>query len=108
MLETILSNIRLGAIGPLQVFGSLLAALVLSLFTTYVYRTTHSGYAYSKSFNTTLVTVTMVVTMMMMVIGNYLALSLGLIGALSVIRFRSAIKDPRDIAFLFIPRAPSS
>lgn len=92
----------MGQAGPLDVVINLLLALVLSLIMTFVYRQTHTGFAYSKSFNTTLVAVAMVVTMIMMVIGNYLALSLGLVGALSVIRFRSAIKDPRDIAYLFL------
>jgi len=56
---------------------------------------------YSKSFNVTLLLTSMVTAMVMMVIGTNLALSLGMVGALSIIRFRSAIKDPRDIGFLF-------
>ena len=102
MLQKLISDLQMTTFGPVQVVANLLVALVLALITTYVYRKTHSGYAYSRSFNMTMVSVTMVVTMMMMVIGNYLALSLGLIGALSVIRFRSAIKDSKDMAFLFI------
>ncbi len=102
MLQDLLSQLQMGSFGPIKVLSNLLMALVLSLLTTFVYRKTHSGYAYSRSFNITMVSVAMVVTMMMMVIANYLALSLGLIGALSVIRFRSAIKDSKDMAFLFI------
>lgn len=102
MLEDLISDARLGSVGPLQVVISLTVSLVLALITAFVYRVTHSGYAYSRSYNTTMVIVAMVITLMMTVIGNYLALSLGLIGALSVIRFRTAIKDPKDIAYLFI------
>lgn len=86
----------------LEVASNLLVALVLALGTSLVYRTTHSGYSYSRSFNVTLVSVTMTITLIMMIIGSYWVLSLGLIGALSVIRFRSAIKDPKDIAYLFL------
>lgn len=86
----------------LEVASNLLVALVLALVTSFVYRVTHSGYSYSRSFNVTLVSVTMTITLIMMIIGTYWVLSLGLIGALSVIRFRSAIKDPKDIAYLFL------
>jgi len=101
MLEELVNNLQMGNLGPLQILSNLLVTLVLTLTTSSVYRWTHSGYAYSRSFNMTMVTVAMVVSMMM-VIGSYLALSLGLIGALSVIRFRTAVKDPKDMAFLFI------
>ena len=102
MFEELISGARIGSVGPVQVVISLLVSLVLALMTAFVYRLTHSGYAYSRSYNITMVSVAMVITLMMTVIGNYLALSLGLIGALSVIRFRTAIKDPKDIAYLFI------
>ena len=102
MLEELLTNARIGSVGPLQIVISLVVSLVLALITAFVYRITHSGYAYSRSYNVTMISVAMVITLMMTVIGNYLALSLGLIGALSVIRFRTAIKDPKDIAYLFI------
>lgn len=92
----------LSSLGLVDVVANLLLALLLSLVNSYVYRKTHSGYAYSVSFNMAMVIIAMVVTMIMMVISNYLALSLGLVGALSVIRFRTAIKDPKDIAYLFL------
>lgn len=95
MFSDLLSNLQLGSFTPLQILTNLLVALVLALVTSFVYRVTHSGYAYSRSYNITMVIVTMVITMMMMVIGNYLVLSLGLIGAHSVIRFRTAIKEPQ-------------
>ncbi len=102
MLEEIISRLQIGSSGPLQVLVNMSVALVLALITSFIYRLTHSGYAYSRSYNITMICVALVITLMMMAISNYLVLSLGLIGALSVIRFRTAIKDPRDIAYLFI------
>ena len=102
MLDEILRDLKFGDFGPMEVLTNLLVALVLAIVTSFVYRHTHTGLSYSRSFNVTMVSVAMTITMIMMVIGNYLALSLGLVGALSVIRFRSAIKDPRDIAYLFL------
>ncbi len=101
-MNSILSGMELGRVGPVDIVTNLLLALVLSLCNSFVYRKTHSGYGYSVSFNVTMISVAMIVTMIMMVIGNYLALSLGLVGALSVIRFRTAIKDAKDITYLFL------
>lgn len=102
MLDEFFSEYEFGAFSALDVTLNLLVALGLSLAVTVVYRKTHSGLSYSRSFNVTLIAVTMTITMIMMIIGNYWVLSLGLVGALSVIRFRSAIKDPKDIAYLFL------
>jgi hypothetical protein len=101
-LSELLQRIETMGSDPLESALRLLWALLLTLVTAWVYRLTHRGLGYSASFNVTMVSIAMVVTMTMMVISNYIALSLGLVGALSVIRFRTAIKDPRDIAFLFL------
>lgn len=79
----------------------LILSLILAMFIYYIYKKTYSGVLYSKNFNITLVFTSMVVTVIMMAISGSLALSLGLIGALSIIRFRTAIKDPKDVTFLF-------
>ena len=84
-----------------EILIGLFMSLVLSLFIFYIYKKTYSGVLYSKNFNVTLVFTSMVVTVIMMAISGNLALSLGLIGALSIIRFRTAIKDPKDVTFLF-------
>ncbi|MBN2441487.1 MAG: DUF4956 domain-containing protein [Spirochaetales bacterium] len=76
-------------------------AIIVALMISWVYKKTYSGIIYSKNFNITLVLVTVVTSVVMMVIGSNLALSLGMVGALSIIRFRSAIKDIRDIGYLF-------
>ena len=76
-------------------------ALLLAFFQFFVYKKTYTGVKYSKSFNITLVMVTVITTMVMMIIESNLALSLGMVGALSIIRFRTAVKDPLDVAFIF-------
>lgn len=85
-----------------EVFMNLGLTLVLSVVVSYLYRFTHAGYAYSRSFNVSLIGTSMIVCMTMMVIANRVALSLGLVGAISVIRFRTAVKDPRDLSFIFL------
>ncbi|MGI5850405.1 MAG: DUF4956 domain-containing protein [Christensenellales bacterium] len=74
---------------------------VLALFIFFVYKKTFSGVLYSLSFNVTLVIIALTTAIVIMLIGSNLAVSLGMVGALSIVRFRSAIKEPRDLAFLF-------
>lgn len=80
---------------------NLITTTVLALFIYFIYRKSFSGVIYSQSFNVTLVMVCIITATVMMTIGSNMALSLGLVGSLSIIRFRTAIKEPRDIAFLF-------
>lgn len=80
---------------------SMALTVLLSLFVYWVYKKTYNGVMYSKNFNVTIILISTVTAMVMMVIGSNLALSLGMVGALSIIRFRASIKDPKDIAFLF-------
>lgn len=84
-----------------QIAFAILAAVVLGVLMCVVYRVTYRGTLYSKNFNLTLLLVALITTIVMMIIGTNLALSLGMVGSLSIIRFRTAIKEPRDIAFLF-------
>ncbi len=77
------------------------AACIISLLIFISYRLTHSGVVYSKKFNVSLVMLTLITTLVMNVIGNNIALSLGMVGALSIVRFRTAIKDSRDTAYIF-------
>ena len=83
------------------IFTALVTSLILGYALTYVYRKTHTGFSYEASFNFTLVLITVITTVIMMVIGSNIALSLGLIGSLSIIRFRAVIKDSKDMAYLF-------
>ncbi len=84
-----------------QIILGLLLTFVFALFIYYIYKKTYQGVVFSKNFGLTLIVVSLVGAMIVMAISGNLALSLGMIGALSIVRFRSAIKDPRDIAYLF-------
>jgi hypothetical protein len=85
----------------LHLFTALLTALVLAFFIALVYRNTHRGMNYEPAFLTTLVLIAPVVALVMFFIRGDLVLSLGLIGSLSIIRFRTPIKDTRDMVYLF-------
>ena len=74
---------------------------VLGLFIFFIYKKTFTGVLYSLSFNVSIVAIAMTTAMVIMLIGSNLAISLGMVGALSIVRFRCAIKEPRDLAFLF-------
>jgi len=87
---------------PGQVGLSFLLAFSLAFIWATVYRKTHSGVAYTRSFFLTLLLMAPIVTMVMMAIGSNVALSLGLVGSLSIIRFRTVIKDTKDMVFLFL------
>ena len=76
-------------------------AAVIAAFIFLSYRLSHSGSVYSAKFNVTLAALTVITTTVMIVIGNNIALSLGMVGALSIVRFRTAIKDPRDTTYIF-------
>lgn len=78
-----------------------IAAILISILIFISYRISHAGTLYSRKFNISLVMLTVVTTLVMNVIGNNIALSLGMVGALSIVRFRTAIKDPRDTAYIF-------
>ena len=79
----------------------LAAASILACFIFLSYWLSHDGSIYSKKFNISLVALTIITTTVMIVIGNNIALSLGMVGALSIVRFRTAIKDSRDTVYIF-------
>lgn len=89
------------ALSLLDLVVALSLAFLLGLGMAGVYRLTFSGFTYERSFLVTLATMPMVVAVVMSFIANNLALSLGMVGALSIIRFRTVIKDSRDMVFLF-------
>lgn len=80
-------------------------AFLLGMVTALLYRLTSDGPGSSRSFMNTLVMLSMITAMVMMVIGNSVARAFGLVGALSIIRFRTAVKDTRDTAFVFLALA---
>ncbi len=84
-----------------QICLNFIVALILGLIIYISYRFSHSGAVYSARFNASLLMLTLITTLIMNVIGNNIALSLGMVGALSIVRFRTAIKDPRDTTYIF-------
>lgn len=84
-----------------QIFLNFTVALILGAVIYISYRFSHSGAVYSARFNVSLLMLTLITTLIMNVIGNNIALSLGMVGALSIVRFRTAIKDPRDSTYIF-------
>ena len=92
-------NFSTNQVLPLLV--TVVLAFVIGLFVYLIYRLTFSGVIYSKTFNMSLVMLTMVTTMVILIMSNNVKLSLGMVGALSIVRFRTAIKDPIDTVFMF-------
>ena len=86
---------------PVQVILTLIVGLLMGLYVWFIYKKTFSGVMYSRTYGMTLVMMTIVTALMLMLINNSLTLSLGMVGALSIVRYRTAIKDPLDTAFIF-------
>ena len=102
MLNLDLSQtLQVGIVSPSQMIANFVVAIIISVLVALVYKRSHQGVSYSRGFVLSLVMVGVVMAGVMMVIGNSLARAFGLFGAFSLVRFRSAIKDPRDIAFVF-------
>ncbi len=84
-----------------DVVVNIFISFAIGMFIFYIYKKTFRGVLYQKSFNVTLVIVCTITTLIIMTISGNLVLSLGMVGALSIVRFRTPIKDPIDLAFLF-------
>ena len=80
---------------------ALALAFGIGIFIFLIYKKTYAGVMYSSSFGVTLVAMTMITTLVILAVTSNIVLSLGMVGALSIVRFRAAIKEPMDIAFLF-------
>ena len=80
---------------------ALALAFCVGTFIFFVYKKTYQGVMYSSSFGVTLIALTMITTLVILAVTSNVVLSLGMVGALSIVRFRTAIKEPLDIAFLF-------
>lgn len=101
LYKLLTSQSGMGTLALTDILLNLSAAGVLSVLIYVSYRASHSGAVYSARFNVSLVMLTLITTTVMCVIGNNIALSLGMVGALSIVRFRTAIKDPRDTSYIF-------
>lgn len=89
------------AVSPLDMILTIILAFGIGVFIFYVYKKTYSGVMYSSSFGVTLIALTMITSQVILAVTSNVVLSLGMVGALSIVRFRTAIKEPLDIAFLF-------
>lgn len=92
---------KVSTFSPLDMVIALGLSFILGLFIFYVYKKTFNGVMYSASFGVSLMAMTLVTTLIILAVTSNVVLSLGMVGALSIVRFRSAIKEPMDIAFLF-------
>ena len=97
--SSFLDNVN--AISFIDMALALTLAFCLGMFIFMVYKKTYNGVMYSSSFGVTLVALTMISTLVILAVTSNVVLSLGMVGALSIVRFRTAIKEPLDIAFLF-------
>ena len=90
-----------GSLTTQDIIIRLLMSVVIGVFIMISYKVSHAGTLYSRKFNVSLFILSILTTMVMTVIGNNVALSLGMVGALSIVRFRTAIKDSRDTMYIF-------
>lgn len=92
---------NIASVSVLDMAIALLLSFGLGMFIFLVYKKSFTGVMYSSSFGVTLVALTMITTVVILAVTSNVVLSLGMVGALSIVRFRTAIKEPLDIAFLF-------
>ena len=92
---------NIDSVSILDMVVALTLAFAIGLFIFLIYKKTFAGVMYSSSFGVTLVALTMISTLVILAVTSNVVLSLGMVGALSIVRFRTAIKEPLDIAFLF-------
>lgn len=92
---------KVSAVSLLDMVLAMALAFGIGLFIFFVYKKTYTGVMYSAGFGVTLIALTMISTLVILAVTSNVVLSLGMVGALSIVRFRTAIKEPLDIAFLF-------
>ncbi|NLC97409.1 MAG: DUF4956 domain-containing protein [Erysipelotrichaceae bacterium] len=98
--KSVLENFS-GTISAGDMLISLVIAFFISIFIIYVYRKTYTGVVYSKAFSLCILMLAMVTAMIIRTISSNISLSLGMVGALSIVRFRTAVKEPVDTGFMF-------
>ncbi len=92
---------NISSVSLLDMALTLALAFGVGIFIFYIYKKTYKGVMYSSSFGVTLIALTMITSQVILAVTSNVVLSLGMVGALSIVRFRTAIKEPLDIAFLF-------
>ena len=98
--KSVLENFS-GTITATDMLLSLVVAFLIGIFIIYVYRKTYTGVVYSKAFSLCILMIAMVTAMIIRTISSNISLSLGMVGALSIVRFRTAVKEPVDTGFMF-------
>jgi len=88
-------------ISYIDVFLGLLSAFIIGMFIYWIYKRSFRGVVYSYNYNVSFVLMTMITALIIMTISTNIVLSLGMVGALSIVRFRTAVKDPLDIVYMF-------
>ena len=102
-MENLVSDFNdLTPLSFIQVVSAIILSLLYSFIIAKIYLLVHRGYSYSKSYLHTMIMVSVTVALIMVIIGSEIARAFALVGAMSIIRFRNPVKDPRDIAFLFV------
>jgi len=99
--NSFLNESMFGNLSAIDILLGLLTAFMTGAFIYFIYKITYKGVLYSPSFNLTLLIMTMITALVIMTISTNVVLSLGMVGALSIVRFRTAIKDPLDVVFMF-------
>ncbi len=99
--KSVLNNDSFGKLSLVDIIIGLAISYLVGMFIFFVYKITYKGVVYSFSYNYSLVLMTMITTLVVMTISSNIVLSLGMVGALSIVRFRTAVKDPLDIVFMF-------
>jgi|TARA_B100000401_G_scaffold264648_2_gene180123 uncharacterized membrane protein YhiD involved in acid resistance len=99
--NSVLETSFVSSLNSSDIFINLLITLVIGVFIFYIYKKTFQGVLYTQAFNVSLVMVSLVTALIIMTISSNLILSLGMVGALSIVRFRTAVKDSMDIVYMF-------
>ena len=104
MRKALLNLLEINVNAPLtreRIITTLVVSMVLGILILFIYRITYRGVLFNRSFGTALLMVSLVTSLIILPITSNIVLSLGMVGALSIVRFRTAIKDPMDIVFMF-------
>ncbi len=99
--QSFLEMANYGEISYVNVLLTLFITLIIAIFVMQIYKLTYDSVVYQPTFSTSLLLISLVTAMIIMTISSNVVLSLGMVGALSIVRFRAAIKEPKDIAFMF-------
>ncbi len=99
--NSVIESSFLGTYSIQDIVTVIIVTLVVSLYMFFIYKKTYSGNVYSHKFNVSLVIMALITSEIILTISSNLVLSLGMVGALSIVRFRTAVKEPLDIVFMF-------